>query len=131
MTGANTDKIQTPLWEVASGILLRLASNLFYDAIHQGEMKIGDPIFEHWHALRSIAVRYLENRSTLLQPFDRERMIGALKFVHEFQHSRSGTFRGWPIGDVESCLCSAAVDLRALALILAEEREVAIASNSL
>ncbi|MGA9069174.1 MAG: hypothetical protein WB424_02895 [Terracidiphilus sp.] len=134
MTGANTDKITTPLWEQACCLILRISCILFQDIMGQRTFSYNEDAVSHWRNLRLIAAKYLENRTTFLRPEDRERMIAALKFTHEHYHILTSGFKLLQIQNVEDCTCPLSSDLRALALILAEDaeqREVAFASNSL
>ena len=102
-------------------MLLRLAQPLFQAAMKAKEGATpGEEAFEAWYSLRYIATKYLCNHSTLLEPKDRERMVGALKFAHEAAHDLDPALcvAGAKLPEVEYCSCDVAGQLVDLALVL-------------
>ena len=112
MTGAQTDLIQVSKFEQATAILLHIAHQLFYKAIHDRQSE--EVAFLAWCVLRMIAERFLITRAPILTPGERERLIGALKVSHDLTHP------GHESVPVEQCTCLMSLTQRELMMVFAE-----------
>jgi hypothetical protein len=118
VTGAQTQPIRISSSTVASVLMLRIASILFHRVIlHRINCSSSDAAFMAWLTLRRIVDRYLDTRSMLLVPSEREAMIGAIRTAHELSHEHDW---GIPCPSIEHCTCEMARCHSELALVLAE-----------
>ena len=119
MTGAQTDRQDPHPYQQAVCLLLKLTPALIIDGLPCAPGRDwGEEAFDAWYDLRRTIEIYNLNRSTLLAPPDRERMVGALRFAHDLAHKQeSFTPR------TETCPCATAGVLRDLALVLESARE--------
>jgi hypothetical protein len=126
MTGANTDRIRTDEWQIASAILLKMSHMVFYAAapdIGSVEMNHESPFFAAWKPLRDISEIFLSNRSAGLDTTHYEEMTKALKIAHSAYHETvltSGNEHPLSI-----CDCLIARDVRDLLAFVAEIEETA------
>ena len=125
MTGANTDKVETPLWAQANAIILALASALFdrWGYLEDDKRRCRrreiaqDQCYNAWFALRKIAEMFLANRSCRVRAAEREMLASALKFAHEMAHD---TLPG-EVPVILDCQCSVAEKIRDLMVIMADD----------
>jgi hypothetical protein len=84
MTGAQTLPIQTPPFETAATLILRVALLLFQKATHK--RGLDDAAFLAWSTLRRTASHFLSRSSICLTNPERECLIKALMIAHSVAH---------------------------------------------
>ena len=118
MTGSNTDAVSTAPFERASAIILTLTGPLCHAWIHGDKVDPLDRCYNAWFALRGIAAKFTERRSTEITREERERLCGALDQAHSLAHDTDP-------GDaptIDVCHCGVSESVRDLIFLLSEAR---------
>ena len=121
MTGAQTDRIETPPYVTAANLLLNLAG-LVFEKVKDApnELNTSEPYFTAWNRLRRSADIVLNAQSPFLSDDEFARMSSAMVLAHKQAH-------GIPSSDeslrLVTCECKAARDIAFIALALKVDKE--------
>lgn len=122
MTGGNTDRIHVPHYMQAAAILLRIAAPLFSEGTtlqrrpDEDSKSLGVVYIARWSDIRVTTDHFFANRTTILNPEQRERLRRGLSFAHKAEHNRMGDSPE----QAEICNCFTGLLLRDFALVLVE-----------